>query len=76
MTNGLLLRRDIHGLFDRGYVTVTPEWRFEVSRRVKEEFENGRDYYAMHGRVVEVPKETWAITASSPLGEGVGSRTN
>ncbi len=48
--NGLLLRRDIHSLFDRGYVTVTPELRFEVSRRIKEEFENGRDYYALHGR--------------------------
>jgi putative restriction endonuclease len=38
-------------------VTVTPEWRFEVSRRIKEEFENGRDYYAMHGRDVEVPND-------------------
>ena len=39
--------------FDRGYVTVTPELRFEVSRRIKEEFENGRDYYALHGRSVQ-----------------------
>jgi putative restriction endonuclease len=31
--NGLLLRRDIHSLFDAGYVTVTPDLRFEVSRR-------------------------------------------
>jgi len=30
--NGLLLRRDIHSLFDAGYVTVTPDYRFEVSR--------------------------------------------
>jgi putative restriction endonuclease len=49
VTNGLLLRRDIHSLFDRGYVTVTPKMRFEVSRRIKEEFENGHDYYALHG---------------------------
>src|SRR5258706_5120751 len=39
--NGLLLRRDIHSLFDAGYVTVTPDLRFEVSRRIREEFENG-----------------------------------
>jgi putative restriction endonuclease len=26
--NGLMLRRDIHSLFDVGYVTVTPEYRF------------------------------------------------
>ncbi len=29
--NGLLLRADIHKLFDRGYVTVTPKYRFRVS---------------------------------------------
>lgn len=55
--NGLLLRRDIHSLFDAGYVTVTPEFRFEVSRRIKEEFENGRHYYALHGRPINAPTE-------------------
>jgi len=55
-TNGLLMRRDIHALFDSGYVTVTPELRFHVSRRIKEEFENGRDYYRMHGQEVALPK--------------------
>jgi len=54
-TNGLLLRRDIHSLFDAGYVTVTPEMRFEVSKRIREEFENGRAYYALHGQPVEPP---------------------
>jgi putative restriction endonuclease len=54
-SNGLLLRRDIHSLFDRGYVTVTPARRFEVSRRIRDEFENGRDYYAMHGNAIRVP---------------------
>jgi hypothetical protein len=28
-----------HGLFDRGYVTVTPRNRFEVSKRIREEAE-------------------------------------
>ncbi len=54
-SNGLLLRRDIHSLFDAGYVTVTPDLRFEVSRRIREEFENGRHYYALHGSVVDAP---------------------
>jgi putative restriction endonuclease len=54
-SNGLLLRRDIHSLFDRGYVTVTPAHHFEVSRRIRDEFENGRDYYAMHGTTIRVP---------------------
>ena len=55
--NGLLLRRDIHSLFDAGYVTVTPDLRFEVSRRIKEEFDNGRDYYALHGQSINVPEK-------------------
>ncbi len=54
-TNGLLLRRDIHSLFDAGYVTVTPAMTFEVSKRIREEFENGRDYYALHGKPVAPP---------------------
>jgi putative restriction endonuclease len=53
--NGLLLRRDIHSLFDSGYVTVTPDLRFEVSRRIREEFENGKHYYALQGQRIIVP---------------------
>ena len=53
--NGLLLRSDIHQLFDRGYVTVTPELRFEVSPRIREEFENGKDYYSLTGKRISVP---------------------
>ncbi len=55
--NGLLLRRDIHSLFDAGYVTVTPDLHFEVSRRIKEEFENGRHYYALHGNPIRPPDD-------------------
>lgn len=53
--NGLLLRRDIHSLFDAGYVTVTPGLNFEVSGRIKEEYENGRHYYALHGQRINEP---------------------
>jgi putative restriction endonuclease len=50
VSNGLLLRADLHRLFDAGYITVTPDLRIDVSKQLKEEFENGRDYYAMSGR--------------------------
>ena len=53
--NGLLLRRDIHSLFDAGLVTVTPDFRFEVSPQIKEEFGNGREYYGLHGRPIKTP---------------------
>lgn len=45
ITNGLALRSDIHILFDQGYVTVTPDYRFEVSPRLREDFDNGQVYY-------------------------------
>jgi putative restriction endonuclease len=56
-SNGILLRRDIHSLFDAGYVTISPEMKFEVSRRIREEFENGRQYYALHGQTVAQPSD-------------------
>jgi putative restriction endonuclease len=48
--NGLLMRSDLHKLFDLGYITVTPELKVEVSRRLREDWTNGRDYYALHGK--------------------------
>ncbi len=48
--NGLLLRRDIHALFRRGYVTVAPDGRFRVSRRLRQDCENGEYYYQFDGR--------------------------
>lgn len=52
-SNGLLLRADIHRLFDDGYVTIDPEFHFLVSNRVREQFENGREYYKFHGQKLQ-----------------------
>lgn len=49
INNGLLLRSDMHILFDKGYMTVTNDHRVEVSQRLKQEYENGKVYYAFHG---------------------------
>lgn len=56
--NGILLRSDVHKLFDTGYVTVSPDLHFEVSRRIREEFENGEYYYTFHGKRIFVPPES------------------
>jgi putative restriction endonuclease len=53
--NGLLLRADIHRLYDTGYVTVTPELRLEVSSRLREDYQNGRSYYPLQGVHLGVP---------------------
>ncbi len=55
INNGILLRSDIHRLFDRGYVTVTEDYRFEVSRRLGEDWENGLVYYERHGSRIALP---------------------
>jgi putative restriction endonuclease len=54
--NGILLRSDLHRLFDTGYVTISSDYHFKVSRRIKEEYENGRDYYRMHGSPIHLPQ--------------------
>lgn len=53
--NGLLLRTDLHRLYDMGYLTVTTDHRLEVSRRLEDEFQNGRVYYEMQGKRLHVP---------------------
>jgi putative restriction endonuclease len=58
--NGLLLRTDIHRLFDLGYVTVSEDHRFEVSHRLKADFDNGRHYYDLHGAALRPPRRGYA----------------
>lgn len=53
--NGLLLRSDIHTLFDRGYVTVDQDFRFVVSDRLKDDYENGKEYYNRMGQRLFLP---------------------
>ena len=54
-SNGLLLRTDIHKLFDHGYVTLDQDRRFVVGRRLKEDFDNGQHYYDLHGTAIRLP---------------------
>ena len=56
LENGLLLRADVHRLFDRGYVTITPEYTFKVSRRLREDYDNGKVYYDLEDRKIWTPK--------------------
>jgi len=57
VSNGILMRRDIHSLFDLGYVTISPDMKFEVSKRIREEYENGRQYYSLHGTDIQLPDD-------------------
>jgi putative restriction endonuclease len=53
--NGLLLRSDVHTLFDRGYLSVAPELRLMVSSRLKKDFDNGEHYYRYQGKEIWTP---------------------
>ena len=48
--NGLLLRADFHKLFDLGLVTVTPDYKVQVSERIREQWYNGKVYYRLNGQ--------------------------
>jgi putative restriction endonuclease len=56
VSNGILLRADLHRLFDLGYLTVTPAYRVEVSERLRADYSNGRSYYPHHGRSIALPQ--------------------
>lgn len=57
VSNGLPLRRDLHRLFDLGYVTVRTDLTFAVSGRLREEYANGRAYYELDGRQIRLPAD-------------------
>ena len=65
VSNGLPLRRDIHRLFDLGFVTVRPDLRFAVSPALRDAYANGRTYYALDGRTIATP----AVMHASPSRE-------
>jgi len=65
--NGLLLRTDIHRLFDLGYVTVSHDLRFEVSPRLREDYENGKVYYDLHGRSLRPPEDEAHLPSAEAL---------
>lgn len=58
VNNGILLRSDLHALFDSGYITVEDDLCVVVSDRLHDDFGNGKDYYPYHGkRLAVVPDQ-------------------
>jgi putative restriction endonuclease len=55
-SNGILLRKDIHSVLDAGYATVDENYRFLVSGKVKEVFNNGEEYRRLNGKSLRLPK--------------------
>jgi putative restriction endonuclease len=55
LDNGLLLRSDVHTLFDNGYVAVDDHYRLRVSPRLRSEFGNGEEFYRLEKTVIGLP---------------------
>ena len=53
--NGLLLRSDVHAMFDGGYLGIYPAYRLRVSPRLRGEFGNGDQFYAKAGELITLP---------------------
>lgn len=47
--NGLLMRADMHILYDRGLIGVTPDYEVRVSDLIREQWVNGKVYYMHDG---------------------------
>ena len=54
-SNGILLRKDIHSVFDAGYATIDEKYRFSVSNKIKDIFNNGEEYLRLHGKALRLP---------------------
>ena len=53
--NGLLLRSDVHTMFDRGYLALDQRYRLRVSPRLRQEFGNGEEFYAAERTEIALP---------------------
>ena len=45
-------------LFDSGYVTITPDYKFRASRSLKDDFDNGEDYFGYNGTGIWLPPDS------------------
>lgn len=54
-SNGLLLRADVHRMYDDGYLGIDARGRLHVSPRLRSEFGNGDEFYSRAGDVIDLP---------------------
>jgi putative restriction endonuclease len=58
VANGILMRADLHRLFDNGYFTVTKEFKILVSSQLQERFPASAVYLALDGQALRVLPKT------------------
>ncbi len=50
--NGILMRSDVHRLYDLGLVTVESDLTFRVSTSIERDYSNGKMYYVLDGKKI------------------------
>lgn len=60
--NGLLLRADIHTLFDLGLIAINPAKRMSIAKSLAES-----DYSALHGQALTMPSDPRCVPSSEAL---------
>lgn len=55
--NGLLLRSDVHTLFDAGYLGLDDRHRLQVSPRLRTDWGNGTEFYERSGHQIRLPAQ-------------------
>ncbi|HCN05110.1 MAG TPA: restriction endonuclease [Bacteroidetes bacterium] len=68
LSNGLLLRSDMHKLFDDGLIGITPDRTIRVSNQIRDLYVNGKVYYSWDGKPLTVlPKDELLLPDSDRL---------
>lgn len=62
VSNGLLLRTDVHRLYDRGYLSIEPDLRLRVSPQLRKHGWNGVEFYERErsGFTITIPDDPQA----------------
>lgn len=57
ITNGILLRKDIHSLFDAGLLSFTPDYRVVISEKLKNLYPDAIEYHDLDGKAIRLPRD-------------------
>jgi putative restriction endonuclease len=57
LQNGLILTKELHTLFDAGYITITPDYAVRVSDALRADYQNGRRYFTYDKQRIHMPQD-------------------
>ncbi|THD75786.1 hypothetical protein E7681_04850 [Thalassobius vesicularis] len=56
--NGILLRKDIHSLFDAGFLLIDQNYRIRFSNQFKDSHSEATEYLALEGKKISLPRNS------------------